>query len=217
MKPIKSKTRAKELRRALPSSELNARIARVDVLFEDLRIESSGIVARSLGPLDYTDKKYRGLYFFRRAIATAVEFRGALVRLNSREDFKSIKDQFNNQDAKRWNEAITFFEQNKGILKTVRDDVGGHFQETAAERALANLSSEIVGMMEIVKGEKRGAGPKMHFAGDIVLTAITAHKGSKTEEQFFEEIVTLLRDAIKHATKPVHLISAYYLWNRFAG
>jgi hypothetical protein len=50
---LKSKTYFKELSRFLPHSELNVRMARLAVLFEDLRLEAFAIVAPELPKLDF--------------------------------------------------------------------------------------------------------------------------------------------------------------------
>lgn len=61
---LKSRTLHKGVRRVFTFSEMHALIARLAVLYEDLRIETFGIVAESLPDLDYTDKKYRQKLFY---------------------------------------------------------------------------------------------------------------------------------------------------------
>jgi hypothetical protein len=80
--------------------QLNAKLARVCVLFEDLRIEVRGIAELSIAALDVLDSeqenqfapphrtgRYRRYYFVRRSISTIREFAEALRLLNSDPGF----------------------------------------------------------------------------------------------------------------------------------
>jgi hypothetical protein len=213
---IKSRTRAKELRRVLPHSELNMHIGRLAVLFEDLRIEMyAASHRRKLASLDYTHSGYRRLYFLRRAIATLIEFIGTLEKLNQRPEFQDIKKRFSSEETSQWDAGIAFFAQHKEMFKTVRNDIGGHFQQSIVAYALENAGAKTMAKMSIVVGSNDGAGPKLNFAADIVAIAFTKHKGDRTEREFFEYLLKLFIQGMGHATMAVHLISAYYLWQRF--
>lgn len=156
---LKSRTRSKELSRVLPESELNTRVARLVVLFEDLRIETNAIIAKSIKRLDYIDDAYRRTYFLRRSIATLLEFKGALTRLDQLPDFREIKNTFNAEDKKQWEAAINFFNNDIDPIKFARNDIGGHFQEEAARYAVNNPGS-VQAKISIVLGQsKKGAGP----------------------------------------------------------
>jgi hypothetical protein len=214
---LRSRTRSKELSRVLPASDLNFRIARLVVLFEDLRIELNAIAARSLGKLDYTDVGYRRLYFLRRAIATLLEFKGALLRINELPEFRVVKDSFTKEEKEQWDEALAFFKNETNPLKLARDDVGGHFQERAAEYAL-NHPGSTNAIMSIVIGKSDGAGPKLNFAGEIVARSLTRHKEAHEDSmEHVKDLIRLVSKSLKHATLPIHLISACYLWDRFSG
>src|SRR6266403_4288058 len=119
--PLKSKSLFKETRRVFPFSEMHALIARLAVLYEDLRIETFGIVAAkdSLGMLDYTDSKYRVNYFLRRSIATLIEIAEAIRMLNEDPDFQNVKIGFDERNTIRWKRAVRFFNRFEPILERV--------------------------------------------------------------------------------------------------
>src|SRR5437867_2991248 len=70
--------------------ELAIRVARVCVLFEDLRLEYIGSRATEDLPLDALSKQYRKFYFLRRSLVSLDEFCGALNRLNDASDFWGV-------------------------------------------------------------------------------------------------------------------------------
>ena len=63
--------------------ELAARVARVCVLFEDLRAEYWEAHEDGPLPLDKLGIEYRRFYFLRRSLVTLDEFAGAISRLNA--------------------------------------------------------------------------------------------------------------------------------------
>src|ERR1700756_4122568 len=70
--------------------QLHQDIARLCVLFEDLRIEIAGIATKELGPLDDAGEKGRSLYFLRRSIGTLHEFANALDKIDNSPEFGDI-------------------------------------------------------------------------------------------------------------------------------
>src|SRR5205814_1119602 len=136
---------------------------------------------------------YRRLYFIRRVVATLVEFRSALMRLDQCPEFLEIKNKFSSDELKDWKEALSFFDTHKDILKNARDDIGGHYLERASDYALKNIKPEAVAQIELVKGGKDGVAIKLRFAGELAATALTAHRGEKTTEDFIYNLVWLTR------------------------
>ena len=155
----------------------------------------------------------------RRSIVTLLEFKSALFRLNQNPAFQPIKKQFHDDERKAWDAAITFFDEQCGRhkpLKLARDDLGGHILEQAVQYALEEAGS-ITGLIEVVERRGRTTGPKLHFAGDILAQALARHRGSQDEETYVNSLIRLVRQGLDHGTMPVHLITRYYLWDRFTG
>jgi hypothetical protein len=177
--------------------QLNAKLARLCVLYEDLRVELCGIVELSIPALDVLDDgKYRRLYFVRRSIGTIREFADALLLINDDPNFQLNEMK---EDEATWDSAITFFQENKHLLGAIRNDIGGHFGHPAALHALDRLPDvsctiELVG--ELVDGRDR-TDFRLRFAGEIVTSALRTHLQSDDIEGY----KTLLRDCIKPAYK----------------
>ncbi len=69
--------------------QMMARVIRLCVLFEDLRIEYHGAISQVEIPrLDTAGKNYRQFYFIRRSLVSMIEFSGALSRLNSLDSWE---------------------------------------------------------------------------------------------------------------------------------
>ena len=73
--------------------EFHAIIARLSVLFEDLRIEEYASRPERLEELDIIGKSYRQMYFLRRSIATLVECASAIEMLDQRPGVSKIKEE----------------------------------------------------------------------------------------------------------------------------
>lgn len=57
---------------------------------------------------------------------------------------------------------------------------------------------------------------RLHFASLIAATALIRHLPGSTPEEKVEFLIKKVVDATKHATQAVHVITALYLWERFA-
>jgi hypothetical protein len=215
---IKSKTRAKDLQRVftLPAKRLlHAHIARLSVLYEDLRIEAYGIVEESLPALDSNDADYRKNYFLRRSIATLIEFAEEIRLLDKLDDFDEIKSTFTDVSLIRWNKAVRFFGRYESYLKKIRHDTGGHFGLPAAIYAVSDIPASYAGKIEIVRGGNDGAGVKLHFAGQIALSAMFRHRKGSSDDYHFRYLLRLAITGYRHAARTVHCIVAFYLWEKF--
>src|SRR5487761_47777 len=194
-----------------PGSPLPACIARLAVLYEDLRIETLAVAETSMPVLDVTDERYRRNYFLRRSIATVVEFAETLRLLDGDVDFQTIRFGFNPEMAKSWAKALRFFAKHEALLQSVRNDIGGHFGQKAARYATANLASGVVGKIEA----KYLRTVHLHFAGEIAATATMRHLSGSTNTRKFLYLLRVVKTSFRHATRCVHLIFFTYLYPRF--
>src|ERR1039457_1369177 len=153
---------------------LNAKLARLCVLYEDLRVELHGIVEPSIPALDVLDDKYRRFYFVRRSIGTIREFADALRLINDDPDFQVNEMK---EDKATWSSAIAFFKENERLLGAIRNDIGGHFGQQAALNALDRLPDvscaiELVGELIDVRDQ---TDLRLHFVGEMVTSALRPH------------------------------------------
>ncbi len=220
-KSKQSKMRAGKLRDVFQSGsaeQIHEHIARLAVLYEDLRIEMYAIAADDIPALDQLDQRYRRLYFVRRSIATLEECSDALVNVDQCPSFNRIKSRPKGKGGNwdLWDAAIVFFRQNRDFIKKVRNDIGGHFGRTASRHALQHLEPTATGIIEVAADQQgKGADVKLHFAGEIAATATLRHlEGSDVSDRLLKLIETT-KEGYGHATKAVQTLAAHYLFERF--
>jgi hypothetical protein len=210
---------------------LDAFIGRLCVLYEDMRIEVRSIAAHSMPRLDVLDSReqhggdlmrvgrYRRYYFLRRSIGTVWEFAEALRLLNGCVDFKVIEGDFDLELKADWDTAIAFFRANEGLVKRIRNDLGGHFGCDASFFAIESLARDTVGKLEVMtdaSGQPRE--PRLHFAGEIAASALGRHLCGKDLHAAIKHLIAdVLVRAYKHAATCVQILVAVYLWPKFGG
>jgi hypothetical protein len=207
---------------------IDAYIARLCVLYEDLRIEVFAIKASSIPELDVLDPagentdilavgKYRKNYFLRRSVGTLKEFAEGLRLLDDNPEFKKLASSFDKDMETLWKISITFFDSKEELIKKIRNDIGGHFGSDAAIYAISNLLPDAIGTSEFIYDHHNvPRDPRLHFAGEIAATASLKHlSGANAEEKVAGFIKGLVVEAYRHAAQSVHVLVALYLWPRF--
>lgn len=218
MVDLKSKSFFKELQLiflAESNTMLYTHVARLIVLYEDLRIELYGVSRKSIKALDHIDK-YRPIYFLRRSIATLYEFAEECRLLDNCSDSQHLKERFDDQSKKQWEDAIKFFKEKDKLIKLVRHDMGGHFGLCAAKYAVENIRPNVVGKVELEFRHPHKANLKLHFAGEIAATVLGKHlSGSSSKEKFGNFFKEILNPGYKHATSFMIAIGHSFLLPRF--
>ena len=64
-------------------------------------------------------------------------------------------------------------------------------------------------------GEGLRFGVKLHFAGDIAVTAMLRHKANESDEEFATKIIRIVAIGYGQAVMAIDAINACYLWDRF--
>ncbi len=197
-------------------SNFEAIMARLSVLYEDLRIELTGIAEDAVPAMDKFDVRYRRIYFLRKSIGTLWEFAEAVNHLQQCPEFKfaSIREPFPVEDqeqAKLWRKGASFFKRNERRLKSLRNDIGGHFGLEAARHAVLHFNPDTVMGIEIGNNHHI----YLNFAGEIVATAMLRHATGSNREYQIRRLVLLARIGYRRATTCVHCVVAYHLWDRF--
>jgi len=189
----------------------HAHMARLAVLYEDLRIELTATATVSIPVLDITDERYRRNYSLRRCIATLVEFADTIRLLDKCPEFQAVKPRFGAEAGKYWDRGLRFFQRHEQLLKRVRNDIGGHFGQEAAVFAVANFRPDAVGKIEL-RDERT---IHLNFAGEVVATAFFRHLLGSTPEQKFSRLLRTVKVGFRHATRCTHCVAFGYLWERF--
>lgn len=211
---MNTQIRMRELKEVFSSGHgemAHALMVRLAVLYEDLRIELMATAEGSIPVLDSTDERYRRNYFLRRCTATMVEFAETIRLLNECYDFQPVKSGFDKSIRPYWDESVRFFQRHERLLKSVRNDIGGHFGLTAAQFAVNSLSPDAVGSIELRKDRT----VRLHFVGELVATATLRHLHGSTNEQKFSRLLRIIVAGFRHATRSCHCVAFGYLWDRF--
>jgi len=160
---------------------------------------------------------YRRLYFIRRAIMTILEIKGALHQIDQWPEFREkVATSFTPEQTAAWRLTVDFLNANDAAFKAVRNDVGGHFSEKAADHALREMGNSEVGAVTIREGaEHNTAGVMLEFVDTIVAVAMTRNRGEEDARKYYEETLRLLKRALGHITLQVQVLSYHYLWERF--
>jgi hypothetical protein len=213
-----SRTRFKALKDVFSSDrsfQLHARIARLFVLYEDLRIEMLGIVEKDLGRLDGRDIRYRVNYFLRRSIGTWWEYAEAVRLLNALPDFVYIKTRFGPSGLKKWNRAVRFFAKYETFIKGIRNDIGGHFGTKAAEYAVAHLRPDAIGKFELIGYDSHHVEMFPAFVGELAATAFHRQLSKSNTADRYTRMFRTIKAGWRHGTYCTQLIADRYLWDRF--
>lgn len=196
--------------------EFSAILARLSVLFEDLRIEEYGSRLDTLDDLDIV-KGYRKIYFLRRSIATLVELAGAIEMLDQRPEFRRIKQRVDPEVQKRWEDAAQCFRDWKSYLSACRADFGGHFDHGSARHAVSEVHPGTVGQLVVVKHiEDEKGGVRLAYAMELVGAAMTRRKPDGQEDrEWFHDMFVVVRTCSNEAVKAIHALSVMHLLEAF--
>ncbi len=216
---------AKLLKLFPPSADilLNARIARLCVLYEDLRIEITGLLIpppngddeRGLvAQFDVAGYKYRELYFLRRSIGTCREFAEAIRLLEETPGFQKLVSGLPTANQKEWRRAVEYFRSKEKFWKKIRNDVGGHFGPEAAKFAVSSFLPDAGGRVEIQLSHGGKEGAVLEFSSEIAATALLRHLPGDHPVVKFKALCAEVLAALPFAVKAVEYVVATHLWRR---
>lgn len=216
-------------------SGFDEKIARLVVLYEDLRLETYGLTVETIPTLELIEGSTPGssriLYFLRRATVTLTEFCSALNALDGDPDFDSIKTRSTSRDSADWNswdDALKGLSKlvNKGSdgakteLTKARNRMGGHVKETAVKEAISTLASEYPDLDYTIEYTVYPTPGRMHckfhFAVHVAAAATVGElKGAEANDKV-EELVQTIVKGQGYACKAMDQLAAHCLWDRFA-
>jgi hypothetical protein len=196
---------------------LHAHLARLNVLYEDLRLELCGVSEPEVRFLDGTGINFRKQYFMRRAIGTTWEFAEAFRLLDEHADFVHIRDRFTAEHHEVWQRCVEFFAAHEPELQKVRHDIGGHFGYKAALYAVQNLNPDADGCIKVrLDYRKNKGGIRYEFAEEVAATAMGRQKRpGETSKEFFARTFKLLSECFEHAVQGTDLLTVVYTLDRF--
>ncbi len=210
--------RVRELREVfghVSVSNFEAIVARLAVLYEDLRIELYGIAEDSIPALEQLDVRYRRIYFLRKSIGTLWEFAEAIEHLQRCPEFRIVSAEFTPEILRYRVRAAGFFKRNARRLKLIRNDTGGHFGLEAARYAALNFAPDAVMGIELAEPFTKRGRVLLNFSGEVVATAMLRNTVGVNREHKITRLIRLARTGYRQATRCVHCDSYCYLWGKF--
>jgi hypothetical protein len=198
-------------------SEMYNRVAQICVIYEDLRIETAPLfaAAQNFTPGDEVQNTFEILYYLRRSIASLMEYRGALNQLSADEEFKQRLLLVPEKQRAHITEANVYFEGSQELVKTLRNDIGGHFQIKYARHATANFPSNETGKLEWVSDDATLWSLKIDLAAGIVTSGL--EHTLKPESDWRVEFRTMMETigaAYTHAQSATYSLVASFLWRQ---
>jgi hypothetical protein len=203
-----------------PSSAFERKIARLSVLYEDLRIELMGAALDegAVSVLEPFGPHYRQYYFMRRAIGTLVEFQQTIEHIASLKEFREIEarakktsDVYYLED---WVPALKFFRKKRNLLKSIRNHVGGHFGDEATNNAFKAIGEDFTVRVEIQFDIGNRVRLLLPFATELSSAALLNHFPGSAVDERANALLNLLLEAVDHTVGIVHFLVADFLWDR---
>lgn len=198
-------------------SELLREIARICILYEDLRLEIEEIRLiwdRKNKPEEGDD--FRFTYFIRRALVTLMEFQSVVTAIRLTKEFKRAEPSIARSEADDILHVTQYFQRNGKRLNELRNEFGGHIQPAAVRFATEHLS-DVVGKITMNRSMRGWTlGLDCHFASSLVAGVISSKLASGTDAK--QELRTAM-DTINEGFVLVQPATAAlvlcFLWDRF--
>ena len=199
-------------------SELLNGIARLSVLYEDLRLEieelrvSHGKGDENRDPGD----EYRVIYFLRRALVTLTEFRSGLTTIRMTREFKLAQGHLQADDSRYIAQADKYLQQHGPKIKELRDALGGHVLLPGIEFATRHFS-DVIGRVTWNRAPDGWAmGLECDFAGQVVAGAISSKLQADTDVRTELTIALgIISEGFIHAQAAMLALVHAFLWDRF--
>jgi len=213
-------TRVGELRKVFKDgrSELLNGVARLAILYEDLRLEMKELqgLRRTVIELGEDDTDNRVPYFLRRALKTLVEFGSALNVIRQTDEFKTAAPKLAPLDSKYIVNADKYLQQNWGLIKELRNEFGGHVQAGAVEFAVTHLTSEVGKVTWNPDPGAWTAGIECDFAGVLMAGGISSKLQSGGEVLVeLRKALEVMSQGFNHAQAAMVAIVHAFLWESF--
>lgn len=203
-------------------------VARLSVLYEDLRIELMGIHVEYIPKMDVLDPpqhdskpqdigKTRRHYFVRRSLCTLCEIADAVLAISKCERMKTIAALWKEPSHRsQWKCAVRFFRRRRDLIRKVRNDIGGHFGDEAALFAIENATEASTAKMGLNYNDKGRMSVHLHFAGELAANAFVRQlEGATLQNKLTWLLDEILQPGYRHATNSVNAAVFSHLWHKF--
>jgi hypothetical protein len=214
-----SKTRFGDLGRVFKddTSDLLNEVARLAVVYEDLRIEIAELrsIQQEYEKASLPIPEYRVIYFLRRALSSIVEFRGGLTKVRSGAEFKRAANNMSKITADHLFEAERYLNQHWGQLKEFRNELGGHVQLGGVKFATENLSGTVGSITWNSDSDGLPMGLECNFAGQIVAGSMTSKLPAGSLLADAQEVLEVIIGSFVYVQLAMCALAITFLWDRF--
>jgi hypothetical protein len=211
---LKSTTRAGDIGRifAQGESQLMICIARLSVLYVDFKIEHSELqeIVDASSSENTSAKQYRFIYLLRRSFVTMGEFRGGLSMLCATPEFKDAT--LSDLDREYIENANRYFKRVSDLMKKWRNDIGGHFQQSAAEAACRAIPDGTAGNVTWNSRRDQVLALDLQYTGTLISAAIgeLLPEGDKVEH--LRLALDELLEGYLHVQNATYAIVHHFIW-----
>lgn len=200
------------------TSDLLNHVARLAVVYEDLRIEIAELraIQQSHNENGLPIPEYRTIYFLRRALASIVEFRGGLTRVRSNPDFKQAEGSMPKIASEHLLDAERHLNQHWNQIKDLRNELGAHVQAEGVNFATTNLAGAVGSITWNFASDGLPMGLECNFAGQIVAGSITSklpRGGDMLAEA--QKALDVIISSFVHVQAAMCGLALSFLWDRF--
>lgn len=219
---LRTITRVAELRMVFKGgrSELLNGIARLAILYEDLRLEMKEFqgLHRKVIQLGEPDTDNRVTYFLRRGLETLVEFGSGLSVIRKADEFKKAASGLMALDARCIADADKFIQQNWTRIKELRNEFAGHIKASAVTFAVEHLTDEVGRVTWNPASDAWSVGIECDFAG-VLLAGVISSKLQPGGDVLTElrKAFEILSQGFNHAQGAMVALVHAFLWDRFGG
>jgi hypothetical protein len=215
----RSVTRFAPIRRILTAAEpdVMVQLLRLIVLYEDLKLEVAGLHVPRDKEFDEVSRRYREMYFVRRAFATLWEMDSAFHKLNMLKAFEVRKRGLDRRRLRDWTSAVLFFSKTKKFIDKQRNAYGGHVTDDLARFVLSKVeqTDDTVGALEVKISDDHTQHYVFKFAETIVSNALLVDRGERDPAEFLHQSFQILMDAVKHAAHATQILADAYVLPSF--
>jgi cytochrome P450 len=192
---------------------MSAQIARLLVLYEDLRIELNAVEQETIAPLDDAGAEYRRLYFLRRTLVTFRDLHSSFQQLAKNADFrKLVLHEMSPEFKQVWKDAVKYFDENAETIRKARNAVGGHFSNRAARYVVKEMDDRIGSVEVTFHRSGTGGGATFKLAGELVAAAMSHAKDAGEDDiLYFTRLVQAMAGAVGHVTKATHVLTMVHV------
>ena len=190
--------------------------ARLCVLHEDLRIETTGLFMPRPGELgrnwiserfDAAGHHCRELYFLRKIVNTIDELGCAII------DFDKTTAGQRLRTHEGWRMAVEYFRAKREYWRTIRNDIGGHFGARASRKAMCEIDQDVSTSIEFREFSGGSVEFVLCFGAEIAAAALLAGLPGKTKEESVHLLMAEVNEAREKAALGLECFINYHFFS----